>query len=55
MGTDGDSAGTCWVVVSHFANGKQTASKPMSYFQAYGLWERKNSRSKRRFSIRKVA
>ena len=43
-----------WQVVSFLKNGTQLFSKPMSYFQAYQLWERKNSRSKRRFAVRKA-
>lgn len=42
-----------WQVVSYGKNGKETLSKPMSYPQAYALWERKNSRSKRRFAVRR--
>lgn len=47
--------GLHWQVVSYLKNGKQIASKPMTYFQAYQLWERKNSRSKRRFAVRKAS
>lgn len=41
-------------VVSYFSNGTEIVSKPLHYDAAYRLWERKNSRSKRRFAIRKV-
>lgn len=44
-----------WQVVSYFKDGRELVSKPMTYPQAYALWERKNSRSKRRFAVRKVA
>lgn len=43
-----------WVVVSYMKNGNESVSKPLSYAQAYALWEKKNSRSKRRFALRKV-
>lgn len=43
-----------WQVVSYQKNGKEVLSKPMDYASAFRLWERKNSRSARRFAIRKV-
>lgn len=43
-----------YVVVSYLKNGTELLSKPLSWASAYTLWERKNSRSKRRFGIRKA-
>ena len=43
-----------WQVVSYLKNGKEIVSKPLHYDAAYKLWERKNSRSTRRFAIRKA-
>jgi hypothetical protein len=43
-----------WQVVSYMKNGSEKLSKPMSYPQAYQMWERKNSRSKRRFAVRRA-
>lgn len=42
-------------VISFLKNGTEIASKSMTWNQAVALWERKNSRSPRRFSVRKAA
>lgn len=43
-----------WTVVSYAKNGTEVVSKPMQYDAAYRQWERKNSRSPRRFALRKA-
>jgi hypothetical protein len=43
-----------YVVVSYLANGKQSVSQPLSYEEAYALWERKSSRTKQRVVIRRA-
>jgi hypothetical protein len=44
-----------WQVVSYRKDGEiLSISQPMGYGQAYALWERKNSRSPRRFAIRRA-
>lgn len=43
-----------WIVVSYAKNGSEVVSKPMHFDAAYRTWERKNSRSPRRFALRKA-
>jgi hypothetical protein len=43
-----------WTVVSYRKNGSEQVSQPMHWDAAYRLWERKQSRSARRFSIRRA-
>lgn len=47
-----ENTGT-WVVVSYAKNGSESVSHPMLWDAAYRMWERKSSRSKRRFAIRR--
>jgi hypothetical protein len=50
-----ESGGGKWLVVTYFANGTEKVSKPLSYYQAYTQWERKNKVSKRRIALRRAA
>jgi hypothetical protein len=44
-----------WQVVTYSKKGEEASiTKPMTYEAAYALWYRKNSRSPRRFSIRRA-
>ena len=43
-----------WVVVAYQKNGDETLSKPMAYSEAYQLWHKQNSRSPRRFAVRRA-